>query len=148
MVVLDTSFAFIWNFCCASKWCSRKHNPLQKRTQTRRPLSPLLFVLAADCLQSMINEAKCMGLLSVPLPLNSNVDFSVIQYADDKLIIMEGDARQQLHFLKSLLNSFSESTSLRVNFNKSMMVQINIFEEKLQHLASTFGCAKGSLPTY
>jgi hypothetical protein len=30
------------------------------------PLSPLLFVLAADLLQSLINKAKDMGLLRVP----------------------------------------------------------------------------------
>jgi hypothetical protein len=57
---------------------------------------------------------------------------------------MEGDARQL--FLKSVLLSFSESAGLKVNYNKSFMVPINISEEKLNHLVSTFGCAKGSLP--
>lgn len=32
------------------------------------PLSPLLFVLAADFLLSMINKAKAMGLLQLPIP--------------------------------------------------------------------------------
>ena len=36
------------------------------------PLSPLLFVLAADFLQSLINRAKDMGLLDLPIPLNSS----------------------------------------------------------------------------
>lgn len=58
---------------------------------------------------------------------------------------MEGDARQ-LFFLKSVLFSFSESTGLKVNYNKSLMVPINLSEEKLNLLASTFGCSKGSLP--
>jgi hypothetical protein len=49
-------------------------------------------------------------------------------------------------FLKAMLQSFSDSTGLRVNFNKSFMVSININEEKFNYLVSTFGCAKGSLP--
>lgn len=86
-----------------------------------------------------------MGLLNLPIPLNNSSDFPVIQYADDTLIIMEGDANQ-LFLLKSLLNSFSESTGLKLKYNKSHMVPINIFNEKFGHLANTFGCAKGSLP--
>jgi len=109
------------------------------------PLSPLLFVSAADFLQSMINKALQMGLLRLPIPLICSSDFPVIQYADDTLIIMEGDVNQ-LFFLKSLLNSFSMSTGLRVNFNKSMMVPINVPDGKLDILARTFGCSKGSLP--
>ena len=59
--------------------------------------------------------------------------------------MMEGDARQ-LHFLKSVLQSFSESTGLKVNYNKSMMLPINIPLEKFNHLANTFGCSKGTFP--
>jgi hypothetical protein len=39
--------------------------------------------------------------------------------------VAEGDAKQ-LFFLKSILNTFSLSTGLKINFNKSMMVPINI----------------------
>jgi len=64
------------------------------------PLSPLLFVLAADFLQSLINKGKDMGLINLPIPLQIEKDFPIIQYADDTLIIMEGDPRQ-LFFLKT-----------------------------------------------
>ena len=50
------------------------------------PLSPLLFVLAADFLQSMINKARTMGLLNLLVPMEHNQDFPVIQYADDTLM--------------------------------------------------------------
>lgn len=70
---------------------------------------------------------------------------SVVQYADDTLIILQGEARQ-LQFLKSVLNTFYASTGLKINCNKSMMVPINISKERFQHLANTFGCAKGTLP--
>lgn len=111
----------------------------------RDPLSPLLFVLAANFLQSMINKAKEMGLLNLPIPMEQNKDFPVIQYADDTLIIVEGDTRQ-LFFLRSLLNTFSLCTGLKVNFSKTMMVPINMSNERLNVLSRTYGCATGSLP--
>jgi len=58
---------------------------------------------------------------------------------------MQASARQLLA-LKALLQSFGSSTGLRVNYNKTMIVPINISEEKLDHLARTFSCQKGSLP--
>jgi hypothetical protein len=109
------------------------------------PLSPLLFVLAANFLQNLLNSAKDLGLLSLPLVHPHNHDFPMLQYADDTLIFMKADARQ-LFFLKALLNSFAESTGLKVNFHKSMMVPINFDVNKLDILSRTLGCSKGTLP--
>ena len=58
------------------------------------PLSPLLFVLAADFLRSLVNRGKELGLLRLPIPLETNNDFPIIQYAGDTLIILEGDPIQ------------------------------------------------------
>lgn len=109
------------------------------------PLSPLLFVMAADFLQSLLNKGKEMGLLNLPIPIQSNPDFPVVQYADDTLVIMEGDPCQLL-FLKSVLNSFADATGLKVNYRKSMMLPINMTDQRLDHLARTFGCSKGTFP--
>jgi hypothetical protein len=53
------------------------------------PISPLLFVLAADLLQSIINKASHMWLLTLPIKVGYTTDFLVVQYADDTLLIME-----------------------------------------------------------
>jgi hypothetical protein len=58
------------------------------------PLSPLLFVLAADLLQSLLKKETQRNLLKLPIPLQDSPDFPVIQYVDDTLIVMEGCARQ------------------------------------------------------
>jgi hypothetical protein len=89
------------------------------------PLSPLLFVLAADFLQTLLNKTRDLNLVQLPIPLTYTSDFPIIQYADDTLIIMEGCARQ-LIFLKSLLQTFATSIRLKVNYSKSKMVPINI----------------------
>ena len=61
------------------------------------------------------------------------------------MILKMEASNKQLWALKALLNTFGESTGLKVNFAKSMMVPITISEAKLQHLARTFHCQTGSL---
>jgi hypothetical protein len=56
------------------------------------PLSPLLFVLAAEILQYIINGLKNKGILKLPIP-QPTLDFPIVQYADDTLLIMQADAR-------------------------------------------------------
>jgi hypothetical protein len=52
-------------------------------------LSTLLFVLAADLLQTLINKVKELGLLRLPIQVGYTLDFPIIQYADDTLLVME-----------------------------------------------------------
>jgi hypothetical protein len=53
------------------------------------PPSPLLFILAADLLQSVVNKAKDEGILNLPINVGYSSDFPILQYADDMLLIME-----------------------------------------------------------
>jgi hypothetical protein len=92
-----------------------------------------------------MNKAKDRGLLKLPIPLSYTTDFPVIQYTDDTLVVMEACSRQ-LWILKALLHTFGESTGLKVNYAKSVMVPINTSQAKLQHLAKTFNYDTGSLP--
>jgi hypothetical protein len=106
---------------------------------------PLLFVLAADLLQSIINKARQQDLLKLPLAANCGQDFPIIQYADDTLLIMEA-CPKQLFFLRAVLNSFATSTGLKVNYNKSSMYPINVCSAKMEILARTLNCQTGSMP--
>lgn len=60
------------------------------------PLSPLLFVLAADLLQSILNRAMSNGFFSPPLQFASCPDFPIVQYADDTLVLMQASPNQLL----------------------------------------------------
>jgi hypothetical protein len=121
--------------------------PIKCRKGVRQgdPLSPLLFVLSADLLQSIVNKAYNMNLLNHPLRKDFGQDYPIIQYADDTLIILPAEALQ-LFTLKGLLRSFIDSTGLQVNYNKSFLVPINVDNDKAMHLASTLGCQVGTLP--
>jgi hypothetical protein len=78
------------------------------------PLSPPLFVLAAEFLQYLINDSKQNGHLTLPIPYGSN-DFPIVQYADDNILIMKADITEVLH-LKNLLADFAAFTGLHVNY--------------------------------
>jgi hypothetical protein len=86
-----------------------------------------------------------MGLLRLPINVGYTSDFPIIQYVDDTLLIME-TCPVQLFTLKAILNTFADSTGLKVNYNKSSIYPINISEERLSHLVATFHCQAGSLP--
>jgi hypothetical protein len=109
------------------------------------PLCPLLSVLVADLLQSIVNRAWHNETLNHPKSNEFGGDFPIIQYVDDTLLILLGDART-LFNLKGLLRPFSDSTGLHVNFDKSFLVPINMTDDRASHLARTFGCKVGSMP--
>jgi hypothetical protein len=83
--------------------------------------------------------------LKHPLSDDFGGEFLIVQYADDTLLILPGDART-LFNLKGLLRSFSDSTGLHVNFTKSFLVPINMNESRATHLSRTFGCQVGNMP--
>lgn len=109
------------------------------------PLSPLLFVLAAELLQIIINEAWQNGDISLPIENSYGLGYPVIQYADDTLIIMPADP-VQFCALKDILSKFSKSTVLMVNYQKSSLIPINISEERATELAQLMRCKKEGMP--
>ena len=109
------------------------------------PSPPFFFVLAADLLQIVVNKAWLNGIIKHPISDNFGGDFPILQYAEDTLLILPGDARV-LFNLKCILRPFSDSTGLHVNFNKSFLVPINYSNDKALHLANTFGCKLGTIP--
>jgi hypothetical protein len=64
----------------------------------------------------------------VPLPNRCGDDFPTVQYTNDTLVFLE-TFPIQLFTLKALLNSFVDSSSLRINYAKSNMCSINISQE-------------------
>jgi hypothetical protein len=73
------------------------------------------------------------------------LDFPIIQYADDTLLIVPAD-RLQLRALKETLEKYSKSTGLRINYSKSQLVPINVSEDLVTLLAEDFGCQVGTMP--
>ena len=71
------------------------------------PLSPLLFVIVVDLLQSVVNDMLARGVLTLPIP-SHDTDFPIIQYVDDTIIILSA-VEDQLVALKNMLHIFHQS---------------------------------------
>jgi hypothetical protein len=63
-----------------------------------------------------------------------DMDFPIIQYADDMLLILSAQL-DELMVVKHTLVKISKSTGLTINFSKSQMLPINVDEDVLKQLA-------------
>src|ERR1043165_1424674 len=92
-IMRNMGFSDVWLKWISMLFSSAKSSVLLNGTPGRQffcrrgvrqgdPLSPLIFVLAADLLQASINDEFRRGNLTMPIPLDTG-DYPVIQYADD-----------------------------------------------------------------
>jgi hypothetical protein len=89
------------------------------------PLSPLLFVLVMDAFSRMLSRAMEGGFLSgfrVDNRNNSPLEISHLLFADDTLIMCDADV-DQIHNLDHILLCFEAISGLKVNLQKSKLVQ-------------------------
>jgi hypothetical protein len=61
------------------------------------------FCFASDLLQSLVNKGKSLVMLNCPIIFSSSMDFPILQYEDDTLLIME--AIKNNFVLKSLIHA-------------------------------------------
>ncbi|WVZ49731.1 LOW QUALITY PROTEIN: hypothetical protein U9M48_001062, partial [Paspalum notatum var. saurae] len=104
------------------------------------PISPYLFILVADVLQALITSSG-----EVHHPLVPSLPCPILQYADDTLLIIPA-LQEEVQALKTLLDLFSEATGLRINFQKSTMVPMNITMDHAQELQGVMGCKLEGFP--
>jgi hypothetical protein len=102
-------------------------------------------VLAADLLQSAINKAFREHALQAPISPDFGMDYPVIQYADDTLIILPA-CSQQLSIMKAILDKYAQSTRLYINYGKFLLVPINLQENSTGAFAQQLGCSIGKMP--
>jgi hypothetical protein len=69
-----------------------KKFPCKRGVRQGDPFSPILFVVGADLLQSMVNKLASDGTLIPPLPIE-NTKFPIVQYVDDALLILQACPR-------------------------------------------------------
>jgi hypothetical protein len=123
----------------------RKNLNCNRGVRQEDPMSPLLFVMAANLLQCIINKAHQQGLFHLPIPARDETGYPIIKYADDTIMIMMASQRE-LRSLKAPLETFAQSIGLRVNFSKSYLVPLNMIQEKAEIIAGVFGCQIQDMP--
>jgi hypothetical protein len=89
------------------------------------PLSPLLFVAAAELLQIVVNNAWQEGHIHLPMDNCYGQKYPILQFADDTLL-MGAKSWANVRALRAVLGLFEVMSDLKVNFHKSMLVGVNI----------------------
>jgi hypothetical protein len=103
------------------------------------PMSPYLFLLVADVLQTLIKTDT-----QVRHPLTDS-PCTILQYADDTLILLCGEL-QDVEHLKMLLDQFSAAAGLKINFDKSTTVPMNIAVDVLPACLQMLECCQEGFP--
>ena len=83
-------------------------------------------------------------ILTLPIP-SHDPNYPIIQYAYDTILLVNADETQLLA-IKEMLVRFHASTGLKVNFNKSSLIPVNVSNEVTAHLAKFFDCSIGQMP--
>lgn len=107
------------------------------------PLSPMLFNIAADVFQHMIQVAN--SLLVTPLSTRLHDSLMAIQYADDTAILASAEISTLITF-KLMVRLFSKISGLQINFNKSCFIPINVPTHELEWIKAVMGCPQTEFP--
>uniref|UniRef100_A0A0V0IY30 Putative ovule protein n=1 Tax=Solanum chacoense TaxID=4108 RepID=A0A0V0IY30_SOLCH len=112
------------------------------------PMSPFLFILAMEGLNSMVKVAITNGWIrgfEVAKNNNQRMEITHLQYADDTLIFC-GEEEEQLKYLRVILILFEAISGLHINWRKSHIYPINHVPD-MELLAIILGGEVGNLPT-
>jgi hypothetical protein len=99
------------------------------------PLSPLLFILAIDPLQRIIEMAAQNGVLRPVLPKTAQLRCSL--YADDAAIFADPSV-MELERLYKILTFFGECSGLKINISKTEIFPIRLPEQVVSQLLQNF----------
>jgi hypothetical protein len=109
------------------------------------PLSPFLFIIAAEGFNMLMGKAVDSGRFTGYKFDGGDEYFSHLQYADDTLII-GGKSWGNIRIIKANLKLFQLMSGLKVNFHKSMLAGINIDQSWLEEAANILQCKVGTTP--
>jgi len=110
------------------------------------PLSPFLFLIAVEGLNVMMKALVDAGLFSgYKVGAHNHISITHLQFADDTLLIGER-SWANIIALKALLLLFEATSRLKVNFQKSMLVGVNIHDSWLAEAAFVLNYKLGRVP--
>ena len=85
------------------------------------PLSPYLYILCANVLSCMINQAEFFGWWK-GIKISRQPDgITHLMYADDTLLFCKA-TEEQCKIMKALLNRYNTISGQHINFQKSVLV--------------------------
>lgn len=107
------------------------------------PLSPMLFILVMEVLNSLFTKAEEVGLLQPLTRGNSGQRISL--YADDVALFIRPD-EGEMNLTTQILEVFGEASGLRTNFQKSCAIPIRCEEYDTTAISSSLTCSLAEFP--
>eukprot|EP00253_Pinus_taeda_P013029 PITA_13029 len=110
------------------------------------PLSPFLFILAAEGLGRFIKRERESGKIKGLKLWGHNLCLTHQQFVDDIMLFGEPTVKEVKH-LRKILDIFAEASGLEINKDKSQIFIFNSVEQVKVHLTRLLGFRQGELPT-
>lgn len=109
------------------------------------PLAPFLFLIVAESLHILMEEAVKKRLFEGIKVGKNEVLISHLQYADDVVFFGKWSLGNLKNLLK-ILSCFQLLSGLKINVGKSKIFGLGVREEEVQAWARCVGCGWGVLP--
>ncbi|GAU44274.1 hypothetical protein TSUD_135150 [Trifolium subterraneum] len=120
--------------------------PLERGLRQGDPLSPFLFLLAAKGLHVLMEAMVERNLFTgYSIGEVDSVPILNLQFADDTFLLGV-KTWANVRALRAILVLFEAMSGLKVNFNKSMLFEVNIPDSRLCEAASSLCCRVGKIP--
>lgn len=117
----------------------------QKGLRQGDPLSPFLFLVAAEGLNLLLSRALEKGLIKGASVGSEQLGISHLQFADDTIIFCEGELEEVMN-IKRVLRCFEVLSGLRINYHKSVVCGVGIQEEQTKVFAEALNCLSKKRP--
>ena len=125
--------------------CPTEEFPIERGLRQGDPLSPFLFLLAAEGFNVVVNVVVDANLfIGYGVGSLSEVRLTHLQFADNTLLLGE-KSWLNVRTMRAVLLLFEEISGLKVNFNKSMLTGVNMSESWLSEAALVMKCRRGTI---
>ncbi|GJW49120.1 reverse transcriptase domain, reverse transcriptase zinc-binding domain protein [Tanacetum coccineum] len=110
------------------------------------PLSPFLYLIAAEGLNVTLKEAVSKGIYKgVQIGRERRASISHLQYADDTLVFGEWNSVNAKNLMR-ILECVQQASGLKINNNKSKLYGIGVSNQEVVWMANRMGCLSGRMP--
>ncbi|XP_071741167.1 uncharacterized mitochondrial protein AtMg01250-like [Rutidosis leptorrhynchoides] len=107
---------------------------LERGVRQGDPLSPFLFIIAAEGLNWLTKAAVASNLFVGVEIGRDKIPISHLQYADDTIFLGKW-SENNIESLLKLLKCFELSSGLKINYHKSSLFGVGVTQSEVENIA-------------